>query len=115
VQVESLALREGLQGPLPLVDHFLEALTFRSLLQEQILKLVRAQSLLEAKGTRGAEGISIASTPSDNLWVIRPRPLRDGSLGSHVELLGACLPRCRCLQEGHYAIDHINTGTLTNG
>jgi transposase len=34
--VESLALRERLQGPLPLVDHFLEALTFRSLLQAQI-------------------------------------------------------------------------------
>lgn len=36
MQAESLVLREKLQGALPLVDHFLEALTLRSLLEPQI-------------------------------------------------------------------------------
>jgi transposase len=36
VQAESLSLREKLQGPLPLVDHFLRALRLGPLLQQQI-------------------------------------------------------------------------------
>jgi transposase len=36
VQAESLSLRNKLQGALPLVDHFLQGLSLRSLLEEQI-------------------------------------------------------------------------------
>lgn len=93
MQAQSLALRKKLQGALPLVDHFLQALQFRSLLQRAIARPQYASALeLLVKSVllqpNALYRVAAWARPYDP--VLRPDPLlSDDALGRALDRLFA--------------------------